>query len=192
MAETDQTQESEWIRRAQRGDKHAFGLLVHAYMKRAYCVALGIVGSHDDALDLSQDAFVRAYTNLDRFEPGKRFFTWYYRILRNLCLNFVRDRAIRAVPMSTIDELTLARLPDHDPSSQELLEQSEKRQAVWSALWRLTPQDRELIVARDIMGTPYEDLAEMMDCPVGSVMSRLYYARRRLREQLKGVIEWQD
>lgn len=155
MADTDQTQESEWIRRAQHGDKQAFGLLVRAHMKRAYFVALGIVGSHDDALDLSQDAFVKAYLNIAHFDAGRRFFTWYYRILRNLCLNFVRNRSIRAVPMSTLDGNALHRLPDGEPSSQELLERSEKRQALWSALWQLAPQDRELIVARDIMGISY-------------------------------------
>jgi RNA polymerase sigma-70 factor (ECF subfamily) len=191
MADTDLTQESDWIRRTQEGDKEAFGMLVRVHMKRAYFVALGIVGSHDDALDLSQDAFAKAFTNINRFEAGKRFFTWYYRILRNLCLNFIRDRNVRAVPFSMMDEAEREAIPASQPTGHELLEQSERRDLVWSALWKMNAPDRELILARDVLGTSYEELAELMGCPLGTVMSRLYHARKRLREQLEGVMEWQ-
>jgi len=178
--------EQEWITRCQRGDKEAFGFLVGRYMKQAYYVALGFVGSHDDALDLSQEAFARAFKAIGRFEPGRRFYTWYYQILKNLCLNFVRARKKRPIVSCALAEDVDGREPREpvstDPLPDAQCEAAELRQNLWQALWDLDPEDRALIVARDMLDTSYRMLAELMECPQGTVMSRLYYARRRLRE----------
>ena len=93
--EPSATEEQAVLERCRGGDVQAFGWLVRRYMKRAYFTALGLVGNHEDALDLSQEAFVRAYRAFGRFEVRQRFYTWYYKILRNLCLNHLRDRSTR-------------------------------------------------------------------------------------------------
>ncbi|MGH2568028.1 MAG: RNA polymerase sigma factor [Bacteroidota bacterium] len=188
MNDTDAELEAAWIRRCQDGDKEAFGKLVHKYMKQAYYVALGFVGSHEDALDLSQEAFVRAYKNLSRFQQGQRFFTWYYQILKNLSLNFLRDCTVKATPFSMMDGETVEAVADGAVSPDSIVEATDLRRAVWDALWQMDHEDRALLVARDMLDTPYEKLAELLDCPLGTVMSRLYYARKRLREKLNEVL----
>lgn len=182
MDDQAETQERDWIRQAREGDKQAFGRLVRAYMRQAYFAALGFLGSHEDALDASQEAFVRAYLAINRFQPDRPFYPWYYRILRNHCLNMQRKRSL--TPRS-FSEVFAGGVEPADPPSTEELERAELRKEVWAALWRLETGDRELIVARDILGTPYATLAEILEIPPGTVMSRLYYARRRLRDQLK-------
>ncbi|MBX2992334.1 MAG: sigma-70 family RNA polymerase sigma factor [Bacteroidetes bacterium] len=180
-------QETEWIRRCRAGDKEAFGYLVKKYMKQAYYAALGFVGSHEDALDASQEAFVKAFRAIDTFESGKRFYTWYYQILRNHCLNMLRSRKGAAVSMSLIAG-ELDEVQSDEPHAETQMQLKETRKSVWEALWRLAPDDRSLIVARDMLDTPYATLAELLECPVGTVMSRLYYARKRLRSQLERAL----
>jgi RNA polymerase sigma-70 factor (ECF subfamily) len=187
MDDQSETQEGDWVRRAREGDKEAFGMLVRRYMRPAYYAALGFLGRHDDALDASQEAFVRAYLAFDRFDPTRRFYAWYYRILKNLCLNMQRKRSSGALSFSEVFA-SPAEPVSEEPPSIDALERAELRRAVWEAIWRLETDDRELIVARDILGTPYSTLAELLEIPAGTVMSRLYYARRRLRDQLKGVL----
>jgi RNA polymerase sigma-70 factor (ECF subfamily) len=189
MTDSEIAQEAEWLQQCQNGDKHAYGLLVTKYMKQAYYAALGYVGSHEEALDLSQEAFVRAYRSIGKFETGRRFYTWYYQILKNLCLNAIRDRKNRATPFAAmIDEGAELNHPSTDMTPHEHVEQSDTRRKVWDALWRLDGDDRSLIVARDMLDTSYKMLAELLDVPIGTVMSRLYTARRRLRQELEGIV----
>ncbi len=177
-------QEAEWIRRCREGDKEAFGFLVKKYMKQAYYAALGFVGSHEDALDASQEAFVKAFRAIGTFESGRRFYTWYYQILRNHCLNMLRRRNGATLSLSSIVGET-DELQSNEPHAEAQMQLNETRKSVWEALWRLSPEDRSLIVARDMLDTPYATLAELMECPIGTVMSRLYHARKRLRTQLE-------
>jgi len=158
-------------------------------MKQAYRSALSFVGSHEDALDLSQEAFARAFRALEGFDTGKRFFTWYYQILKNLCLNHLRDKERKAIPFSSIIGTSMDQdHPSDEMNPSELMEKKEMRAKVWEALWHLQAEDRALIVAREMLDTPYKTLAELMDVPPGTVMSRLYTARRRLGEAMKGVL----
>jgi len=187
MDSQDRSSEADWIRRAQHGDKEAFGQVVKKYMRQAYYAALGILGTHEDALDASQEAFVKAFLSIQKFDTSKKFYTWYYRILRNHCLNVVRSKRIRAVSFSEIFDEKFEPVST-DPSSQESIERAELKKAVWDGIWGLEVEDRELLVARDILGTPYATLAELLECPIGTVMSRLYYARRRLRAKLERVV----
>jgi RNA polymerase sigma-70 factor, ECF subfamily len=178
--------ESDWIRRSQEGDRKAFGFLVQKYMQQAYYTALGFLGTHEDALDASQEAFVRAYRSIGRFAPGKKFFTWYYQILKNHCMNMLRTR--RIAPSSLEAFMELHEPESSDDSAEELLHKSMMHKALWEALWTMEAEDRQIIVARDLLNTSYATLAEVMECPLGTVMSRLYYARRRLREKMKGMV----
>lgn len=189
LTEMEETEESDAaiISRCQKGDKQAYGLIVNKYMKRAYFTALGLVGSHEHALDLSQDAFVRAYRDIKKFEIGKKFFTWYYRILKNLCLNHLRDSARHARPFSEIGELALADVPDDSPDVAARVEVAEIREIVWRGLNSLKEPEREIIILKDFQNFSYKEIAEILQCPVGTVMSRLYSARKALKSKLERV-----
>ncbi|MCA9731348.1 MAG: sigma-70 family RNA polymerase sigma factor [Deferribacteres bacterium] len=180
--------ERDLILRCQQGDKDAFGTLVKKYMQRAYYTALGFVGSHENALDLSQEAFVRAYRAIQRLDADRSFYTWYYTILRNLCLNFKRDKAKKARSFSEIGETSLRSIRDKDADTAHSVELSELQSAVWTALEKLTANEKEIIILRDIQELAYHEIAQTLDIPIGTVMSRLYNARRSLRAQLDGKI----
>lgn len=173
--------EAALIRQCQHGDKHAFGTLVKKYMKRAYFIALGLVGSHENALDLSQEAFVRAYRSIHKFDAKRKFFTWYYQILRNLCYNFLRDAARHASSFSKITEVQLTELEDHSADVSAMLEQEELQRLLWQALNELKPAEREIIVLKDFQDMSYQEMAGILNCPIGTVMSRLYTARQALK-----------
>ena len=184
QADIDFSQERDAIIKCQNGDRQAFGYLVKKYMQRAYYIALGFIGSHESANDLSQEAFLRAYRAIKRFDPDKRFFTWYYQILRNLCFNFNRDKARHARPFSEIEENQIARIPDAI-DTEKVVERNETRKLVWEALNELKPKDREIIVLKDFQDLSYKEIAEMLSVPIGTVMSRLYYARAALKAKLE-------
>ncbi len=169
----------------QKGNKQAYGFLVQKYMKRAYYTALGLVGSHENAVDLSQDAFIRAYRAIKKFDAKKNFFTWYYRILRNLCFNFLRDRARHARSFSEVGEKAVYLFTDESQDSYGQVEQNELRRAVWDALAKIKKHDREIIILKDIQDFSYKEIAEILDCPIGTVMSRLYNARKALKAKLE-------
>ncbi|RMF67032.1 MAG: sigma-70 family RNA polymerase sigma factor [Calditrichaeota bacterium] len=173
------------IIRCQRGEKRAYGVIVNKYMKRAYFTALGLTGNHQAALDLSQEAFVRAYRALKRFDPRRRFFTWYYQILRNLCSNYLRDRARHARPFSEIGETALKNLDDKSQDVFAEVEKAELREEVWRALNALKPNEREIIILKDFRDHSYKEIAELLGCPIGTVMSRLYSARKALKAKLE-------
>jgi len=175
------------VRQAQSGDDRAFGDLVERYMRRAYYAALGLVGSHEDALDLSQEAFVRAFRARARLDPDRPFYAWLYQILRRLCFNFLRDRRTRrrklreAGPWIAAD--VAARAAETGPETS--LRLAEERARVAAALDALGAFDREVLVLREFEGLRYREIAALLDIPEGTVMSRLYAARRRLAAALE-------
>lgn len=174
---------------SQKGDKEAFGILVERYMRRAYYVALGFVGSHEDALDLSQEAFVRSYRAIKRFTLGKRFFTWYYQILRNLCFNFLRRRKRGTYNFSEMPENEVLQIRDEsEDTPDKIVEKKELINKLWEAIQSLSESDREIIVLRDIEGLSYLEIADALECPAGTVMSRLYYARKKLALQMREFV----
>ncbi len=183
--------EARLISRCQAGDVQAFGVLVEKHKRRAYYTALGLVGSHDEALDISQEAFVRAYRALARFQPQRSsFFTWYYQILRNLSFNFLRDRAKQPRPFSEIEAPgnSIQHIPDESCDPSIIAERNELKDAVWRAIDSLKAPEREIIVLRDFQDLSYKEIAETLDCPIGTVMSRLFNARKQLREKLEGYL----
>jgi RNA polymerase sigma-70 factor, ECF subfamily len=187
-ADPDLDERSAWDR-CQSGDAQAFGLVVRKYMKQAYFTALGLVGNHEDALDLSQEAFVRAFRARERFDPGQKFFTWYYRILRNLCLNHLRDRARFAdLPADESAEGPADALTEYPADPSVLAQRNEMNTALWQAIARLKPEDREIILLREIEGCSYGEIAERLEIPPGTVMSRLFYARHRLKQTLEATL----
>lgn len=190
-SQPERERDSWLISRCQAGEVQAFGVLVEKYKQRAYYTALALVGGHEDALDISQEAFVRAYRAVAKFQPSQSgFFTWYYKILRNLCANFLRDRAKRARPFSEIDESKnfLSEIPDENYDPTVIAERNELKDAVWRAISSLNAPEREIIMLRDFQEMPYKEIAAALDCPIGTVMSRLFNAREHLRKKLNGYL----
>jgi RNA polymerase sigma-70 factor (ECF subfamily) len=188
LEEQSEVEERAALDRCRRGDAQAFAMVVSKYMKRAYFTALGLVGNHADALDLSQEAFVRAYRAMPRFDLQQRFFTWYYRILRNLCLNHLRQSARFEALDSTAETpgaetAQTEALRDHaDPAV--LAERGDLVEHVWRSVARLKPEEREVFVLREVEDCSYAEIAERLQIPQGTVMSRLFYARQHLKETL--------
>jgi len=175
------------VRRAKSGDTRAFGTLVQRYMRRAYYAALGLVGSSEDARDLSQEAFVRAFRARHTIDPDRPFYAWLYQIIRRLCFNHTRDkrtrrRGIEAAGDWLVDQAT-ARTASMNP--ERALESAEARQRVAEALESLSDRDREVLVLKEFEGLRYREIAEVIGIPIGTVMSRLYSARRRLAAALE-------
>jgi len=163
-----------------RKEKMAFEGYVKANMKRAYYSAFGILGSHDAAMELSQDAFIKAYRNFKAFDNTKNFFTWYYTILRNLCLNYFRDSKAK-------NEITFEdqiEIKDNVNPVQDL-EQNEMTEKLWQAIRQLEFDDREIIILKEFENFSYQEISETLNVPVGTVMSRLYYARKKLAKKLE-------
>ncbi|HET53877.1 MAG TPA: sigma-70 family RNA polymerase sigma factor [Ignavibacteria bacterium] len=161
-----------------QADKNLFTKLAKENMKRAYYSALAIVGNHDDAMELSQQAFLRAYNNFSKFDPERKFFTWYYKILRNLCLNFIRDNKNKHYFIEGIEY-------KDESDIQSELERNEAIEKVKWALNQLEHSDREIIMLKEFENYSYKEIAEMLDIPLGSVMSKLFYARKKLANKMK-------
>jgi RNA polymerase sigma-70 factor (ECF subfamily) len=177
--------ESALIRRVHDGDVAAFGALVTKYMRPAYYSALGLVGSREDALDLSQEAFARAFRARHRIDPARPFYAWYYTILRRLCFNWLRDRRAERAGLDLAAPWleALAAAQASDPARDA--EARETRRRVAAALARLGEGDREVLVLKEFEGLKYREIAERLDIPIGTVMSRLYTARARLADALE-------
>ena len=183
------TAESILVRRAQAGDTAAFGELVSAYMHRCYYAALGMVGSPQDAEDLSQEAFVRAFRARARLDPERPFYPWLYQILRRLCYNFTRDTSSRRRKLERAGWWLVAeattRAAGDDP--ERVRATDELRDRLEDAIAELSPAQREVFVLKEFEGLKYREIAELLDVPIGTVMSRLYAARQRLAQRLEGL-----
>ncbi|MFW6084211.1 MAG: RNA polymerase sigma factor [Gemmatimonadota bacterium] len=175
------------MERASRGDSSAFGELVRRNMRRAYRAALGLVGSPDDALDLSQDAFVRALKHAEKLDPKRPFYPWYYAILRRLCFNFLRDRKNRQRLLDERGAWLAEDLTGGGPgeSPEGRLRREDARRIVARALAGLPETQREVLVLREFEELKYREIAELLEIPEGTVMSRLYTARRALADALE-------
>ncbi len=176
------------IRQVLGGKARPFRRLVQRYQRQAYLFAHGMVGNADDAYDLSQEAFVRVYKHLNRFDSSYPFKVWFFHILSNLCKNHLRQRKNRrAVTTSTEMTETVAAPITQRPDI--IFQKTEVQQKVWEGIAELLEKFREIIILCHFQDMSYEQMAEILDIPRGSVMSRLYYARQKLRKILesKGV-----
>lgn len=175
-------EEQVWLEEARRGDKVAFGKLIEAYQTPVYNLAYRMLGNADEAEEAAQEAFIRAYTRLDSYDPSHKFSTWLLSITSNFCIDQIRKR--RAVLLS-IDEP----LPPHPalhsdnnkgPEGQFLV--NEEQSLVQSMLNELQPEYRETVILRYWYEMSYEEIAESMRTTVSAVKSRLFRARRQLAE----------
>ena len=176
-----------------KNPREAFEAIVQKHMKDAYFIALGLVGNREDALELSQEAFYRAYENFDRLNTKDKFFPWFYQILRNLCFSHLRKRRVRRAYAQRIGD------SDVDPQAEALdsqanasdafdpemvAERNETKDRLWRAIGQLDEKHREVIILRHFRNLSYEEMAKVLFCNRGTVTSRLYYARQRLKEIL--------
>ncbi len=162
-------------------DDLEFAGLVKLNMKRAYYSALGFLGSHDEAMEASQAAFVKAYDNFHKFDRSRNFFTWYYTILKNLCLNMIRQKA-KHTELEVLDYDTSHSVDD----AQDDFDKQELKNNLQKAMFELNAEDRGILILKEFEGFSYKEIASVMDIPVGTVMSRLYYARKKLYQTMEG------
>jgi RNA polymerase sigma-70 factor, ECF subfamily len=177
--------ETELIRKAKRGDREAFGVLVERYQRRVAGVALAVVHNSEDALELAQETFVRAYENLRGFESRSSFSTWLYRIAANLAIDLRRREGRHTFVHGEEAESEIDRLPSSTGDSFAEFSRRELNHRLRAALDELTPEHRAVILLREVEGLSYDEISDILQCPRGTVMSRLHYARDRLRAILK-------
>ena len=172
------------IRRVQKGDVNAFEALVSAYEKNVYNLALRMMGNAQDAEDMAQEAFLKAYNSLPGFRGDSKFSVWLYRIVSNVCLDQLRKKSKRpTVSLSMEDEdgeETQLDLPDTAQSPEELLEKKLTREAVRRGLAQLPEDARQILLLREIQGLSYEEIGEALGLEPGTVKSRIFRARKRL------------
>lgn len=162
------------IERCRSGDNEAFRHIVQHYQAEAIGHATAILGNKEDALDAVQEAFIDAFQALNQLDLSRCFYPWFYVILRNRCYKLAHGRKKRE--MSSLNEMEiLAPAANIRPEDSMLLEQ---------AMLELPTEDRELITLRHLDGLSYQELAERLEVPRGTIMSRLYYARKKLRQKL--------
>jgi RNA polymerase sigma-70 factor, ECF subfamily len=177
--------EAELIAKAREGDRDAFSVLVERYERRVVGVAMAVVHNQDDALELAQETFVRAFENLKNFESRSSFSTWLYRIAANLSIDFWRREGRYNVLRGEDAENELRRLPSGQGDSYRAASQTELGERLKEALEQLTPEHRAVVLLREVEGLSYDEISDVLQCPRGTVMSRLHYARNRLRSILK-------
>jgi len=182
VATTESDEEGRAIRACQQGQASAFEILVRAHFGPAYAAAVGILGNREDALDALQDAFTKAYLAIARFQAECEFYPWFYRILRNKCLDKLRRKRHRPWSVS-IEDVQPAADGTFDPV--QIAEADERKAAIWRAIGTLSPDHREIIVLRHFQGLAYAEIARTLGIPQGTVMSRLYAARQALRRKLE-------
>ena len=181
--ERETTDDHELVLRTKRGDRSAFEILVSRYQDRAYNVAYQILRHHEDALDVAQEAFARAYVSIARFQGTAGFYTWLYRILVNLAIDQTRARG-RQNPIPRDDPEREVALREMTPDPAATLETRELRQQIVRAVACLPADQRAALTLREIDGLSYQEIARIMNCSIGTVMSRLYAARQKLQRIL--------
>ncbi len=189
----------EAVTRAAKGDHDAFRVLVERYQERAFGLALRVMRDEEQARDVVQDAFLKAYRSLDRFEGRSSFYTWFYRVVMNLCIDAKRRQppgrlvewdeahALEAPVGTGLDAVDSARQRASGPAGD--LERAELRETIRRAIEELPDDARRTLLLREVDGLSYSEISQVIGIPKGTVMSRLHHARRRVRVVLeeKGI-----
>jgi RNA polymerase sigma-70 factor (ECF subfamily) len=185
------------VRRARSGDQRAFGLLVQRYQKKVYAVALGMVKDAEEAMDVSQEAFVKVHRYLDRFKGDSSFYTWLYRITTNTCIDVLRRRGVTSSDSVEYDDTVQMDLSEAnlgllasqvDVSPSRSLLRRELGEKLEEALAQLPEKHRAILLLRELEGMSYEDLSRTLEIPKGTVMSRLFHARAKVQRLLSSYL----
>jgi RNA polymerase sigma-70 factor (ECF subfamily) len=189
----DPVDDQELVAAARRGDRDAFRTLFERYHRRAYALAFGVLRHQDDALDVVQDAFIKAHKYLDKFEGNSSFYTWLYRIVMNLAIDHLRKhRRVRPVELDEAhldesDEALLPKILGGNPG--RALMDKEIRARIDRALGELSDNHRAVLIMREMEGMSYEEMAQAMGCSKGTIMSRLFHARKNMQKQLADLVD---
>src|SRR5882724_648668 len=182
------------VERARQGDLGAYDDLVRRYQERIYATIYHMTSNHEDANDLAQEAFIKAYQALKSFKGGSSFYTWVYRIAVNKTINFLKQRKNR-VHMS-LNDLDIN--AEHDPDLVSLVSEKTPRRDVSlaelqeklnEAMQKLSDHHRLVVTLHDVQGMSHEEIARIMDCNIGTVRSRLFYARQQLQAYLSDYLK---
>jgi len=181
---------SDWelVQKCQAGEIGAFQELVSRYHQKIYVVIVGLLRNREDALDVAQETFFRAYRKIKSFQGGSSFYTWLYRIAVNMAIDSQRRQKRNPLDFrETMDGLfeeqnEVARDPFSDVHDREL------REKLAAAINDLTPEHKAVIILRTVEGLSYKDIGEILGCSEGTVMSRLHYARKKLQEKLSAFL----
>ena len=178
------------------GDREAYRQIVERYQTRVFRLAAALLKNREDAADIAQESFVRAYANLESFKGDSRFATWLYKIVNNLCIDWIRrrqtaqseelDEGARSQDDSIAPGLISGRL--HSNPQGQLL-RGELAAKLNAALQALPDKHRQILWLREVEGLSYEELSEALDIPKGTVMSRLFHARAKMQEMLRGYLD---
>ena len=168
--------ERELIKKAKKGDEESFEALILSCKGKAYNIAYRHMGNEEDALDALQESFIKIFRHLDKFNEQSRFDTWVYRIVVNTCNDILRKNKKYDHEDMVMD------LADHDPGPEELLDKKEESRYILECLNRLAAEQREVLILRDVRGFAYDEIAQMLDCSMGTVKSKIARARQKLKE----------
>ncbi len=193
MGSDERAEEAELIERSRRGDTRAFDALITTHRERVYMIAQHILRNSEEALDVTQETFLRAWKNLARFDGAATLGSWLSRIATNASIDLVRRR--NAHPQTEIDSAPMAidaasrTTPSQPASPADSLDRAEIRERFQRALATLSPDHRAVIVLKEIEDLSYQEIADSVGCSIGTVMSRLFYARKKLQNELRDLHE---
>ena len=195
LAQSD-VSELDLVKRCQAGDTEAFDELVTRYRTRVFGMIYNMVHSEEDAWDLAQESFLKAWKSIGRFRGQSSFYTWIYRIVMNVTIDWLRKKQIKAGGAEFDDSIQLKEVepasktvPKADALPSVAMEQKEIRGEIDKAIAQLSPEHRAVILMKEIDGMQYHEIAETLGCSIGTVMSRLFYARKKLQNLLRDCSE---
>ncbi len=187
-------EEKELVERAKGGELTAYDELVRRYQERIYSTVYHMTSNHEDANDIAQEAFIKAYQALKSFKGGSSFYTWVYRIAVNKTINFLKQRKNRA--QMSLNDLDFN--AEHDPDMVALVSDktprrdaglAELQEKLNAAMQRLSEPHRLVVTLHDVQGLSHEEIAQIMECNIGTVRSRLFYARQQLQGYLSDYLK---
>jgi RNA polymerase sigma-70 factor (ECF subfamily) len=181
---------SDWelVQRCQAGDMSAFQELVSRYQQKVLMVILGLLRNREDALEVSQETFFRAYRKINSFHGESSFYTWLYRIAVNMAID--AQRRLKRSPLEFRESMDGILEERNEVAKDAFADVHDKqlRARLTEAINDLTPEHRAVIVLRTLEGLSYKDIGEILDCSEGTVMSRLHYARKKLQQKLRAFL----
>lgn len=188
--------DADLVQQCQGGDADAFDELVTRYRQRIFGMIYNMVHNEQDAWDLAQDSFVKAWKSIGRFRGSSSFYTWLYRIVTNVTIDWLRKKQVKgsgtefddAIALKSVEPATRT-LPKSVAPPAQRMEQAEIRARIDAAIDQLSPEHRAVILMKETQDMQYNEIAEALECSIGTVMSRLFYARKKLQGLLRDVYE---
>jgi RNA polymerase sigma factor (sigma-70 family) len=194
VGSNDQADDLMLVQRAQHGDYGAYDTLMQRYQERVYATIYHMTANHEDAGDLTQETFIKGFQALKSFKGDSSFYTWVYRIAVNKTINFIKQRKNKShLSLNDLDFNA-----EHDPDFVALVSDktprreanlSELQEKLNAAMQRLSPAHRLVVTLHDVQGLPHDEIATIMDCNIGTVRSRLFYARQQLQAHLSDYLK---